>query len=110
MTGPDEAREQELREILQEVRALRQAIDDLRHSTDVGSRLPADYAVLVRSQPTLPPTYEVAVRTQPALPPDYAVLVRGSLPFRPPTYDVLVRRADSETGQGPVLDEPPGRP
>src|SRR2546429_7728876 len=66
MGRSDQDREQELAELLREVRALRQTIDELK--VDVGLR------------PKLPPNYEVLVRTRPALPPDYAVAVRQALP------------------------------
>lgn len=104
MSSSDQEREQELAELLREVRALRQTIADLNVSPGLQPRLPPDYQVLVRSQPALPPDYAAAVRTQPALPPDYAVLVRAN-PLQPPSYEVLVRPVAPEIEEPPVRDE-----
>lgn len=96
--GPEvggSGREQELAELLREVRALREAVNELK-SAHVAA-LPPGYAVLVKPQPVVQPEYAVAVRQ--ALP-DYAVLVRAQLPGEvvvnpvlrePPSYAVLVR-------------------
>ncbi len=72
--GSSDEREQELAELLSEVRALRASLDELK-ANPVGQAT------------RLPPTYAVAVRQ--AFPPDYAVAVRQS--FRPPDYAVMVR-------------------
>lgn len=78
-------RDEELAELLREVRALRQRIDEIAVSERFQPRLPPDYNVLVRS---LPPDYTVAVKVEPALPPEYAVAARPALP---PDYAVAVR-------------------
>ena len=84
--GSSDEREQELAELLSEVRALRASLDELKANPAVqATRLPPNYAVAVRQ--ALPPDYAVAVRQ--ALPPDYAVAVRQS--FLPPDYAVMVR-------------------
>jgi hypothetical protein len=70
------ANERELAELLQEVRALRQTLDQLKAGQ--------------AAQPSWPPEYQVLVRTEPALPADYAVLVRSQMMF-PPEYEVAVR-------------------
>ena len=93
-----EDRERELAELLQEVRALRRELNELKG----GARLPPDYAVLARTRPTLPPDYAVAVRVG-RRPPDYAVLVRPGL-FEPPSYEVLVRPAIPEIDEDPLAD------
>jgi hypothetical protein len=81
MSSFDQEREHELAELLREVRALRETIDQLKASQGVKANFPPEYAVLVRSQPELPPDYAVLVRSQPAfLPPSYEVLVRPAIP------------------------------
>src|SRR5215470_18025822 len=92
----DEEHERELSELLREVRALRQTIEELKAGPGLTAKLPPDYAVLVRPVAEFPPEYEVAVR-QFGLPPDYAVLVRPVAEF-PPDYAVAVR---------PPIFEPP---
>ncbi|MGW5418789.1 hypothetical protein [Streptomyces sp. NPDC003943] len=82
--------EQELAELLKEVRALRKSIDELRAGADPSSGLPPGYDVLVRSEPQLHSSYEVLVKAVPRL--------------QPPSYDVLVRRADDETGDPPAAE------
>lgn len=95
MAGSDE-REQELAELLSEVRALRESLDALKAGPALeAARLPPNYAVAVRQ--ALPPNYAVAVR-QSFRPPDYAVMVRIQNPldqvvnpvFQVPTYNVAV--------------------
>jgi hypothetical protein len=85
----DEAHERELSELLHEVRALRQTLEELKAGPGLAPRLPPDYAVLVRATPAFPPDYAVAVR-QFEFPPDYAVLVRPVSDL-PPEYEVAVR-------------------
>jgi hypothetical protein len=114
MGSPDQEREQELAELLREVRALRETLDQLKAAP--APRLPPDYAVLARTQSALPPDYAVAVRTSAALPPDYAVLVRQALPpdyavlvrdpsqALPPTYEVLVRPVGPGGVEGPAVE------
>ena len=85
----DEAHESELSELLNEVRALRRTLDELKAGPGLSHRLPPDYAVLVRATPALPPDYEVAVR-QFEFPPEYAVLAR-LVSELPPEYEVAVR-------------------
>ncbi|WKX68840.1 hypothetical protein [Streptomyces sp. XD-27] len=83
----DQEHEQELAELLKEVRALRRTIDELKAGPGPRPGLPADYEVIVRSQPELQADYEVVVRTVPA--------------FQPPAYDVVVRAAVEESGKPP---------
>ncbi|UQX04553.1 hypothetical protein [Streptomyces sp. RerS4] len=83
MANSDQEREQELAELLKEVRALRKTIDELKAGPEPRRGLSPDYDVLVRSQPELRHDYEVLVRTVP--------------PFQPPSYDVLVRPAVEES-------------
>ena len=92
MSNSGQEREDELAELLREVRALRATIDQLQAGTAIRPMLPPDYAVLARTGAELSPNYEVLVRSQPTfLPPDYAVLVRSQPTFLPPDYAVLVR-------------------
>jgi hypothetical protein len=105
MSSSDQEREQELAELLREVRALRETIDQLRAGQAARPMFPPEYAVLVRTRPELSPEYAVLVRSQPSfLPPDYAVLVR-SQPFLPPEYEVLVRPAVPEGEQPAASDQ-----
>jgi hypothetical protein len=104
-------REQELAELLSEVRALRESLDALKANPAVqGARqLPPTYAVAVRQ--ALPPDYAVAVR-QSFLPPDYAVLVRVRNPFEQvvnpalqvPTYNVAVTPPIVDV-ENPIVDQ-----
>jgi hypothetical protein len=104
MSSSDQEHEQEMAALLREVRALREAIDQLKAGPSLQPRLPPDYQVLVRSQPALPPDYAVAVRQQSPL--DWGVLVRAQLPFLTATYDVLVRPpAFPEPGDPEIVDE-----
>lgn len=116
MSDRNQERERELAELLSEVRALRETIDQLRTEASPQTGLPPDYQVLVRSQTALPPDYAVAVRThafppeyavavREALQPEYAVLVRPQLPFRPPSYEVLVRPAIPQPDEPPTTTE-----
>jgi hypothetical protein len=107
----DRERDRELAELLEEVRALRETLDELKRDP---WRLPPDYAVLARTGgDVLPPDYAVAVRTRPTLPPDYAVLVRQARPSYavlarsdlPPTYEVLVRPAGPDDVEGPMPEQ-----
>jgi hypothetical protein len=105
MASSEMDREQELAELLKEVRALRAAIDELKADPTAQRRLPPDYEVLVRAPAALPPNYAVAafhalpptyeVAAFHALPPEYAVLARARLPHFPldvgRTYEVAVR-------------------
>jgi hypothetical protein len=101
-SGPE--REQELAELLREVRALRRTIDQMQAGQGGQVAFPPNYEVLVRSQPMLPPDYAVLVRQQPTLPPDYAVLVR-TRPQLPPEYEVLVRPVPTPTPEPPAAEE-----
>jgi hypothetical protein len=125
MSGPTEGREQELAELLSEVRALRELVNQLRAERQPAG-FPPEYAVAARvpPAPVLPPGYEVAVRTPQAFPPEYAVAVRTPIPQdvtvlaaqalppdyavlvraspAPPTYEVLVRPVT------PQPEDPPG--
>jgi hypothetical protein len=98
-SGP--GREEELAELLHEVRALRKSLDQLKAPT---RHLPPDYAVLVRQAHALPPDYAVLVRQAHELPPDYAVAVRQIAVS--PEYEVLVRPAiDEHEGDPARLEE-----
>jgi hypothetical protein len=89
MSGRGQEHEVELAELLEEVRSLRKAIDELKARESVSVAFPPDYAVLVRSGSALPPDYAVLVRPQTELPPGYEVLVR---PAGPETEGPLVER------------------
>ena len=80
-----EGHEQELAELLKEVRELRKTIEGLKPTT---------------GRPKLPPNYEVLVRQVGELPPDYAVAVRQIAVE--PSYEVLVRPAIGEHGGDPA--------
>ncbi|HEX4964754.1 MAG TPA: hypothetical protein VF173_28335 [Thermoanaerobaculia bacterium] len=108
-----ESKNDELAELLKEVRAMRQDIEALKANPAVAQatfepsyevlvaaqrkKLPPNYAVLARPS-DLSPNYQVAVRAlrpdesvvaKVAYPPNYAVAVRqGALP---PEYEVAVR-------------------
>lgn len=100
MSG-DQEREHELAELLHEVRALRQTLNELKGGP-VAERLPPGYQVLVRTEPALPPGYAVAVRVQP---PEYQVAVS---PAFPPEYEVAVRiPRPGEDVVSPAVDEAP---
>ncbi len=103
-------REQELAELLSEVRALRESLDALKANPALqAERLPPTYAVAVRQ--ALPPDYAVAVR-QSFLPPDYAVMVRVRNPFEQvvnpalqvPTYNVAVSPPFVDV-ENPIVDQ-----
>lgn len=110
MPGSDEEREQELAELLREVRALRQTIEQLQASGAARPALPPDYAVLVRMAPDLAPDYAVLARSgtetaagpaAPELRPDYQVLARAPEPALAPEYAVLARSAAPEDEEQP---------
>jgi hypothetical protein len=103
MSSSDQEREHELAELLREVRALRETIDQLKAGPVLQPRLPPEYEVLVMSQAELPPNYAVAARQE--FRPEYAVLARAQLPFLAPSYEVLVRPAIPEPGQSPIVDQ-----
>jgi hypothetical protein len=103
MSSAGEGQEQELAELLKEVRALRGTLEQLKGTPGFGAGLASDYAVLVRSQPAFSPDYAVAVRMQAQLAPDYAVLVRQASD-EPPSYEVLVRPATGEFAVDPGPD------
>jgi len=102
MSSDKQEREHELAELLREVRALRQTLDQLKGGPVVEPRLPPGYQVLVRTEPALPPGYTVAVRVQP---PEYQVAVS---PAFPPEYEVAVRiPRPGEEVISPAGDEAP---
>jgi hypothetical protein len=124
MASTEEGREHELAELLREVRALRETIDELKAGPGLQPKLPPNYEVLVRApQPALPPDYAVAVRqafpptyavaaVTHALPPDYAVLVRAQMPFvrvvnphvQAPVYAVAVQPGLPEFEEPPIVE------
>jgi hypothetical protein len=75
MSSGGREHEQELAQLLREVREIRKTIDELKAAEGRRGELPPDYAVLVRSHAELPPNYEVLVRPQ-LQTPSYEVLVR----------------------------------
>lgn len=75
MSSTSREHEQELAQLLKEVRAIRKTIDELKAGQRPQVALPPDYAVLVRAHGELPPGYEVLVRPQPFQTPSYEVLV-----------------------------------
>jgi hypothetical protein len=108
--GSSDEREQELAELLSEVRALRASLDELKANPAAhATRLPPNYAVAVRQ--ALPPDYAVAVR-QSFRPPDYAVMVRIRQPFdelvnpiiQVPTYNVAVNPPFVDV-ENPIVDQ-----
>ena len=70
--------EQELAELLKEVRELRKTLEGQKPATTGRPALPPNYEVLVRQATELPPDYAVAVR-QIAVSPSYEVLVRPAI-------------------------------
>jgi hypothetical protein len=102
MSMSDQEREQELTELLREVRALRETLDQLK--VNQGSQLnpTADYEVLVRAQSFQPPSYNVVVAQVEPLPPSYDVVVRAQ--SRPPSYEVLVRRGRPDLEESPIVE------
>jgi hypothetical protein len=104
MSSAGQEREQELAELLKEVRALRKTIDELKGGPGPGVELPPDYAVLVRAVSALPPDYEVLVRHQPEPLRSYAVLVRAQ-PVQVPSYEVLVRPAIPKPEDPPIAEQ-----
>jgi hypothetical protein len=104
MSSPDQEHENELAELLREVRSLREAIDQLSAGPRLPPAMARGYEVLVRSQPALPPDYEVAVRQQ--FPVDWGVMVQAQLPFLTASYAVLVQPpVIPEDGDPQVADE-----
>ena len=103
-----EERDQELAQLLSEVRALRESLDALKQTPPFQAR-PPTYEVAVRQ---LPPDYAVAVR-QSFLPPDYEVMVRVQRPFervvnpvfRVPTYNVAVSPGFGDIVDNPIVDQ-----
>jgi hypothetical protein len=96
VANPSEGSEQELKELLEEVRALRRDLEELRSRPDFRP----DYAVLARTQGELSPEYAVLVREAR---PSYAVLARSEAVLEGPSYEVLVRpaRPGGEEGSAP---------
>ncbi len=101
MSSSDESRDLEMAELLREVRALRQTIDELKSSPGFERRLPPNYAVLARTATAR--DYAVLVRA--ALPPDYEVAVRTGLNALPPEYAVAVRLQQPEFEGDPAIEE-----
>ncbi|MEA2703964.1 MAG: hypothetical protein QOD63_1909 [Actinomycetota bacterium] len=108
--GSSDEREQELAELLSEVRALRASLDELKTNPAVqAAQLPPNYAVAVRQ--AFPPEYAVAVRRS-FRPPDYAVMVRVPRPFdelvdpivHVPTYNVAVNPPFVDV-ENPIVDQ-----
>src|SRR2546421_12953783 len=82
MATSDQDREQELAELLREVRALRQTIDELKVDVGLRPKLPPNYEVLVRTRPALHPTMPSQCARR--CPPNYAVArFRRSRPSMP---------------------------
>src|SRR5437660_12551642 len=114
MASSGQDREEELAELLREVRALRQTIGELKVDMGLRPKLPPNYEVLVRTRPALPPDYAVAVRQAlpptyavaalQAFPPEYAVAVRPQLPFEVPSYEVLVRPVRPHAAEPPIVE------
>ena len=81
-------RENELAELLREVRALRQELDQLKGVQPAGALRDPNYAVLAKAESARDPDYAVLVRQ--LSPHDEAMQVRAEL--REPSYEVLVRQ------------------
>jgi hypothetical protein len=81
-------RENELAELLREVRALRQELDQLKGTQPEGALRDPNYAVLARTESARDPNYAVLVRQLASQ--DEAIGSRAQL--REPSYEVLVRQ------------------
>lgn len=92
--------DEELAELLREVRALRETIEEMKADPGLRASPSRGYAVLVRSKA--------------ALPPDYSVLARARLPHQDlivnpgvqvPSYAVAVRPTLPEFEEPPVIEQ-----
>lgn len=81
-------RENELAELLREVRALRQDLEQLKGIQSAAALRDPNYAVLVRAEAARDPNYAVLVRQ--AASEDLSVQSGSQL--REPSYEVLVRQ------------------
>lgn len=84
----EDERENELAELLREVRALRQELEQLKGTQLPGGLRDPDYSVLVVADSARDPDYAVLVRQLPAQ--DVSLGSRTRL--REPSYEVLVRQ------------------
>lgn len=82
-------RENELAELLREVRALRQELDQLKGAQPEGALRDPNYAVLARTESARDPNYAVLVRQLPSQ--DESIGSRAAQ-LREPSYEVLVRQ------------------
>jgi hypothetical protein len=83
----EQERENELAELLREVRALRQELEQLKGAQPEALRDP-NYAVLVRADSARDPDYAVLVRQLAS----QDESIRSGLQLREPSYEVLVRQ------------------
>lgn len=88
MPHSDPEREDELAQLLREVRELRKAVEELK-----ANQQPAGVE------------YNVATRPGPALYADYPVTVRLPVNVSPPSYEVIVRSTMPKPDDSPVADE-----
>ena len=88
MPDSDREREDELAQLLREVRELRKAVDELK-----ANQLPAGVE------------YNVATRPGPIVYADYPVTVRLPMNIAPPAYEVVVRSTVPKPDTSPVADE-----
>jgi len=88
MPDSDQERDDELAQLLREVRELRRAVDELK-----ANQLPASAE------------YNVAVRVSPTVYADYPVTVRLPMSTAAPTYSVAASPAIPKPDTSPVVDE-----
>ena len=104
MADFDQEREDELAQLLREVRELRQTVEELK-----ANQLPASaaYNVMVRSDPTVYTDYPVAVQLPVHMaPPVYSVLAQSAVP---PAYSVYAQPAAAPAAYS-VLAHPAAAP
>jgi hypothetical protein len=92
-------RENELAELLREVRALRQELEQLKGAQPEGALRDPNYAVLARTDSARDPDYAVLVRQLAS----QDVSTGSRAPLREPSYEVLVRQDFS--GEDPEISQ-----
>ncbi len=88
MSGSEQGRDGELAELLREVRALRQELEQLKGGQPQAGMRDPSYSVLAVTDAARDPDYSVLVRQSAS--PEIAISLRDSL--REPSYEVLVRQ------------------
>ena len=92
--------DEELAELLREVRALRETIEQVKADPGLRARPSRGYAVLVRSRAALPPDYSVLARAR--LPHEDLIVNPG---VQVPSYAVAVPPMVREFEEPPVIDQ-----